>query len=117
MIECHLQGDNVVEMNWSDKVTADDFKRVTPLLEGYMKKMGRLKFLIDVKNLKGLTPGGLFQDIKFDLTHLKNVGDTAIVGDSKSQQILSGVIDKIFPAEVKYFEDKNAANQWLHTLQ
>ena len=118
MIECHIEGSDTVELKMSDEVTAADYKKVTPLIEGFMAKKGRLKFLIVLDNLKSFGPGAIWEDLKFDIKHLKNVGDTAIVGESKAQSFLAKGIDKIFPAKVKYFERNqlDAAKSWLESV-
>lgn len=118
MIQCHIEGNNTVELTMTEDVTAADYKKVKPIIEGHMATHGRLKFLILIENLKSFGPGAIWEDIKFDLKNLKNVGDTAIVGESKAQELLASGIDKIFPAQVKFFEHAQLAEakSWLRTV-
>jgi len=64
-----------------------------------------------------MTLGAMFQDAKFDFTHLNCVGKTAIVGDSEAQQVLVKAFNFVFPKPIKFFaeNDITAATQWLAT--
>jgi hypothetical protein len=114
MIICKLNDENTVELDMQGEVTAHDYKSIRPELSGYFEKFGRLKFLIVVKEIQSFSLGAVFEDIRFELQNLKNIGTTAIVGNKRTQERLSGAINKVFPAEVKFFENKNEASSWLH---
>lgn len=115
MISCSLKDENTVELDMQGKVTADDYKKIEPQLKKYLTERGKMKFLIVVDRVRSFTLSALFEDIKFDLQNLKNIGATAIVGDRKSQEIMTSMINAIFPDKVKYFDDTElpAANRWL----
>lgn len=113
MISCKLKNQTTVELDMNGDVTANDYRTVEPQLLKYFSDKGRMKFLIVLKGLKTFSLGAAYEDIKFDLQNLKNVGTTAIVGDKKTQELLSKFIDKVFPAKVKYFEETSDAMNWL----
>lgn len=115
MISVRLQNEKTVEMAMKGDVTAEDYQAIIPELKSLINQKGKLKFLIVLDKLKSFSLGAAYEDIKFDLQNLRNVGTTAIVGDRKSQEMLAHFINKIFPEDVKYFEVKNkkGALNWL----
>ena len=115
MINVKLQNGRTVELDMMGDVTADDYQAIIPELKSLISQNGKLKFLIVLNKLKSFSLGAAYEDIKFDLQNLRNVGTTAIVGDRKSQEMLAHFINKIFPEDVKYFEitNKKGAINWL----
>ena len=118
MIACRLDDENTVELNMQGEVTADDYKRIMPQLKTFFEQKGKMKFLIVVDRVKSFSLGAVLQDIKLDLQNLKNIGATAIVGDKKSQEVMTKAIDKIFPEKVEFFEDSDmkGAREWLQNV-
>lgn len=118
MIACQLKDENTVELDMQGEITADDYKKIEPQLKKYLAEKGKMKFLVVVDRVRSFTLSALFEDIKFDLQNLKNIGATAIVGDRKSQEVLTKMINAIFPEKVKYFDDTDmkGANDWLQNV-
>ncbi len=115
MINCNLKDEKIIELDMQGDISADDYKKIEPQLVQLFSERGKMKFLIQLDRLKSFGPGAVYEDIKFDLQNLKNIGPTAIVGDKKSQALLTKFIDKIFPERVKFFEATGEAIQWLRT--
>ncbi len=115
MIQVELKDKNTVELNMKGEVTAGDYQRIKPKLEKLFKEHGKMKFLIILDDLKKFTLGAAYEDIKFDLQNLKDVGTTAIVGNKTNQALLTKFINVIFPEKVEFFESKNlkGALKWL----
>lgn len=115
MLTLKIKNKNTVEVDMVGDVTGEDYKKIRPELESLMAERGKLKFLIDLENIKSFGPSAIWEDIKFDLSNLKNVGTTAIVGTETSQQLLAKAIDVIFPEKVKFFDvsEKYQAKEWL----
>jgi len=118
MISCRLEDETTVELDMQGEVTADDYRKIMPQLKDYFNKKGKMKFLIVVDRVRSFSLGAVFQDIKLDLMNLKNIGATAIVGDKKSQEIMTKAIDKVFPEKVEFFEDTHMkeAKDWLQNV-
>lgn len=115
MISCSLKDENTVELDMQGEVTAEDYKQIAPQLKKYFTERGKMKFLIVLDRVKSFTLGAVFQDIKIDIQNFKNMGTTAVVGDRKSQEIITKVADKLYPEKIRYFDDSNmkGANEWL----
>lgn len=115
MLSYKMQDEQTIELDMIGEVTAQDYQAIKPQLEGLMREKGKIKFLINLKELKSFGPGAIWEDIKFDLQNLKNVGTTAILGDKKTQSLMTRFIDMIFPERVRYFEinDRQGALNWL----
>lgn len=113
MIDVKMQSENTVELDMIGEVTGEDYKEIRPRLESIFEKNGKTKFLIDLNRLKNFSMGAIYQDIKFDLQHLKYIGTTAIVGNKKTYEALSTLIDKFYPEKIKHFDNQSDAINWL----
>jgi anti-anti-sigma regulatory factor len=113
MIKFKQAGDRIVELDFEGEITGEDYKEVKPKIEEVMKEKGKVKFLMDLTQAQGFDLGAVYQDIKFDLQHLKNIGATAIIATKKSYEVMVKAINLIYPEKVFHFEDQASALNWL----
>jgi hypothetical protein len=109
-----LRDKDIVEMDLQGNVSASDYNAVEPKLLSFFKSSGKLKFLIQLDHLNTFELGAVAADAKFGLKNIRNIGPTAIVGDKKSQALLTRFINLIFPEKVKFFESAGEASMWLN---
>lgn len=108
----------IVGLDFSGEITGDDYKSVKPRIEEVMREKGEVKFLMDMTQAKGFSLSAVYQDIKFDVEHYKNIGDTAVISDKKTYEMMVKGINMIYPgAKVYHFEDAGSALQWLRQSQ
>ena len=104
----------IVELDFSGEITGEDYKSVKPHIEKVMAERGVVKFLMDMTNVKGFKLDAVYQDIKFDVEHFKNIGDTAVVAPKKTYEYMTKAINMIYPgAKVYHFDEANTAMSWL----
>lgn len=113
MIQVKLQDPKTVELDMSGEVTAQDYVKVRPQLEKIFREKGKMKFLIDLSAVEKFTAGSVFQDIKFDLEHLKFIGTTAVVSSRKIYELITKVSDKFYPEKIVHFDHHRAAQDWI----
>lgn len=115
MITFELNDENTVELDVQGNITAADYKALTPILEKFFNEKNKIKFLIVLDRVKSFSLGAVFEDLKFDVKNMKNIGAIAIVGNKKRQEILTKVTDAILPQKIEFFEESNlkGARDWL----
>lgn len=114
MINFKQIDNRIIELDFSGEITGEDYKSVKPQIEKVMAGTGTVKFLMDMTKVKNFTMGGMYQDIKFDVQHFKNIGDTAVVASKKTFELMTKAINMIYPgAKVYHFDESNTALNWL----
>ncbi len=68
-----------------------------------------------MKDFHGWGAGALWQDIKFDIKHFKDIERLAMVGDRKWEKGMSIFCKPFTTAKVKYFDSKeiDKAQVWI----
>lgn len=113
MIKFKKADSKIVELDFSGEITGEDYKSVKPKIEEVMEEKGKVKFLMDLTNAEGFNLGAVYQDIKFDVEHFKNIGATAVVASKKTYEMMVKAINTIYPEKVYHFEDQKSALTWL----
>ncbi len=114
MIEFKKIDYKIVELDFNGEITGDDYKSVKPKIEEVMADKGKVKFLMDMRNADGFKLDAIYQDIKFDFEHFKNIGATAVVASKKTYELMVKAINLIYPGEkVYHFETPETALNWL----
>ena len=70
-----------VELLIDGEVTNDDFHSILKSLGDFIEEHQNVKILEIVENFEGFNPSMLWEGIKFDTKHIKNVSHCAIVSD------------------------------------
>ncbi|HEY8264733.1 MAG TPA: STAS/SEC14 domain-containing protein [Methyloceanibacter sp.] len=104
-----------VEIEISDRVTAEEFEATAKKLEAFIARHGRVQVLEIIHDFEGMDAGAFWSDFKFSLRHLKDFSRCAIVSDTKWFSPLSALAEPFIDCEVAYFqpEDLEAARNWL----
>lgn len=77
----HETDSPIVELKARGKLTQVDFKNVVPRLEELIEEYGKISIFLNVEHFEGWTIGGLWEDLKFDIKHFRDVKRIALVGD------------------------------------
>ncbi len=99
------------------ELDASDYRDFVPRFEALARaKSPPLPMLIELgSQFSGWSLAGLWQELKFDLTHAEVFGPIAVVGDNRWERWGTEVSDPFFNAELRYFETahKHRAESWL----
>jgi hypothetical protein len=108
------QGKNI-EVEITGKLTKEAYEQFVPLTEAAIKEHGKVRILAVLHDFHGWTAGALWEDIKFDLKHFKDIERLAIVGDSKWEAGMATFCKPFTTATIKYFDQKDlaAAREWI----
>jgi hypothetical protein len=106
---------NLLEVRLSGKLTREFYEQFVPAVDAQIKQFGKLRILAVLRDFHGWTAGALWEDIKFDAKHWKDIERLALVGDSKWEQGMAAFCKPFTKAAVKYFDQAQleAARKWV----
>jgi len=109
------EGGKLLEVKVSGKVHREDYPRFIPEFESHVRDHGKVHVLFDMLDFHGWDMGALWEDIKFDVKHFKDIDRLAMVGDKKWEELMATVCKPFTTAKIRYFDKdhKADARAWL----
>lgn len=106
---------NYLEIQMSGKLTKEDYHEFMPIIETMIEQKGPLHMLLELHDFHGWTVGALWEDLKFDVKHFKDIERLAMVGENKWQEGMATFCKPFTKAKIKYFEvaELEAAKTWI----
>lgn len=104
-----------VSMKATGKLTHEDYKSFTPLLEGALKTIDtpQVKLLFDATEFEGWELRAAWDDFKVGLRHGSEFNKIAIIGNSDWQALMASIGSWFISGEINYFTDSQQAIHWL----
>ena len=108
-------GGNILTVQVSGKLAKTDYERFVPEFERLVRERGKLRVLFDMTGFHGWEAGALWDDIKFDVKHFRDLERLALVGDKKWQHGMASFCKPFTSATIRYFAhpDDAKAREWL----
>ena len=108
-------GEKGLELNVSGKLEEQDYRIFRPLAEERIREHGSVSLLVHVTDFKGWTPAGMWEDLKFDVSHYSDVSRLALVGDDSSTAWMARLARPFTRAEVEHFPEArlDEARSWI----
>ena len=99
----------------SDKLTSRDYERFLPELEHLIARHGKIRVLFDMHDFHGWQASALWQDVKFDLKHFKDIERLAMVGEKRWEKWMAAFCRPFTTAKIRYFDRHEAADadEWV----
>ncbi|MGN6545415.1 MAG: STAS/SEC14 domain-containing protein [Aureliella sp.] len=112
-----LAGGHVLVINLTGKLTKEDYEHFMPEVERLIKEHGKLRMLVRMHDFHGWTAGALWEDIKFDMKHLRDIERIAMVGDKAWEHGMAVFCKPFTGATIRYFDQSEAgqAETWLES--
>jgi hypothetical protein len=109
------QGGKVLEASVQGKLTKQDYQLLVPEIERLIQQHGKLRILFHMHDFEGWSAGALWEDIKFDARHFRDIERLALVGESKWQEGMAVFCKPFTTAKVRYFDRSEVAEarQWV----
>jgi len=106
----------ILAVKLTGKLTTEDYEQFIPEVERRIKRYGRLRILVELSDFHGWTAGALWQDVKFDLKHFRDIERLALVGDKTWERGMAAFCAPFTTAEIRYFEtgEVEQAEAWIH---
>jgi len=110
-------GGKVLVIKLTGKLTKEDYQRFVPEIERLIKEHGKMRMLVQMHDFHGWTAGAVWQDIKFDLKHFRDIERLALVGEKTWEHFMAVFCKPFTTATVRYFDlsDAGQAEDWIRT--
>ncbi|MCB0806038.1 MAG: STAS/SEC14 domain-containing protein [Bacteroidales bacterium] len=107
--------EDIVALRVSGKVSAEDYKKVQPLLQKTVKDFGEIDLYIEMDHVEGIKPAAMWEDFKTYFSYVNRIRAVAVVGEDNWSKTLSGLIKPFIKGPVKYFtaDDSLKAKKWI----
>jgi SpoIIAA-like len=108
-------GGKILSLKISGKLTKEDYHKFLPKVEDLIKKHGKIRILMEMTDFHGWEMGALWEDIKFDVKHFRDIERLAMIGDSKWEAGMAVFCKPFTTAKIKYFDVSKAseAGPWI----
>lgn len=99
----------------SGKLTTEDYEAFGPIVDRKIEEHGRIRILFEMHDFHGWTAGALWEDMKFDFKHWKDIERLAIVDESKWEAGMAVFGKPFTAAKIQYFDHSRLgeAHDWL----
>ncbi|HET6325159.1 MAG TPA: STAS/SEC14 domain-containing protein [Planctomycetaceae bacterium] len=104
-----------LEVHVTGKLTKESYERLVPAVDAQIKQYGKLHILFVMQDFHGWTAGAMWEDLKFDLKHWKDIERLAVVGEKKWEQGMATFCKPFTKAKIRYFDiaQIEEARQWI----
>jgi SpoIIAA-like len=116
MIELKEQAaGNILDVTVTGRLTKDDYEHFVPEVERLIHEHGKVRVLFDMHGFHGWTPGALWEDIKFEARHFRDIERLAFVGERKWEAGMASFCKPFTSATIRYFDrgEVDEARQWV----
>jgi hypothetical protein len=116
MIECReVPQTNILEIAVDGKVTREEFDAVVARMTDVIELHGEVRLLEVVRDIGGIEPSALWEDIKFGPKHMRDISHVAVVGDQKWLEWATALAKPFLSAEVRFFrlDQIDEARRWI----
>lgn len=109
-------GGKVLHVRVSGKLTAEDYDQFMPAFEKLILEHGKIRVLFEMVDFHGWDTAALWEDLKLDFKHFRDIERLAMVGDKAWEEGMSFFCKPFTTAEVRYFghHEIDRARQWVH---
>lgn len=106
---------NVLEVKLTGKLTKHAYETFAPEVSRLIKERRKLRILFQIHDFHGWSAGAIWEDIKFDFAHWRDIDRLAIVGEAKWEQGMATFCKPFLKAQVRYFDHSefDAARKWI----
>ena len=106
---------NVIRLHVSGKLTKEDYELFGPEVDQLIKQHGEIRVLFDMEDFHGWTAGALWEDVKFDVKHFKDIERIAMIGEKSWEHGMATFCRPFTSAKIRYFDRSEAdkAEEWI----
>jgi len=105
----------VLEVTVTEKLTRADYEMFVPQVERLIQRHGKIRVLMTMRDFHGWELSALWEDIKFDVKHFRDIERLAMVGEKKWQEGMSKFCKPFTSADIRYFDldEMESARRWV----
>jgi len=104
-----------IEVNMVGQVSNLDYKIFAPMIDVALSLTKGLEadLLVDMRKFTGWDFAATLDDIQFKINHKNSFDKIAIVGDKKSEEISTSIVNHFSKGKSKFFKKRGKAIDWL----
>jgi hypothetical protein len=108
-------GGKILDVHVTGRLTGADYERFVPEVERLIGQHGKIRVLFDMHGFRGWSAGALWEDIKFDVKHFRDIERLAIVGERRWEAGMAAFCRPFTTATIRYFDRAHAddARRWV----
>ena len=105
----------IVIIEASGKLTKEDYAHFVPTVEKHIKTYHKIRMVFEMKDFHGWEASALWQDLKFDAKHFRDIERLAMVGDKRWEKGMSVFCKPFTLAKIRYFDasETEKAYKWI----
>ncbi len=107
---------NVIGFRALGRLTDADYKAFLPTLEELIRKYGRARVLVDIRELKGWDVRAAWDDFVFGVKYWNSFERLGVVGRGATwEKWAARILNRLMKGEVRYFaaDEMDVAWDWL----
>lgn len=110
-------GPSALALEIHGRLEKEDYDHLVPVAEERIREHDQIDLLVDVTDFHGWSPAALWQELKFDVKHYRDVSRLAIVGSEADQEWMATTAKPFTSAKVKFFPESEivAAREWVRS--
>ncbi len=114
MFEIHEEsGGRCIGLKVDGKLLHADYEGFVPQFEKLIKEHGSIRCCIELTNMEGYQLRAIWDEMKFDVKHIRQIERCAIVGDPSWHKWWTKLGKMLFPkTKVLYFEPDEIGEAW-----
>lgn len=104
-----------LELTVHGKLHKADYEQMNRLVERKLAAHGKIGMIVRIGDMEGWTPAALWEDLKFDVKHYRDIARFALVGEDWTKNWLATVSEPFTAADIRYFieRDIEGARDWV----
>ncbi|HKJ24730.1 MAG TPA: STAS/SEC14 domain-containing protein [Myxococcota bacterium] len=108
-------GPAALEIGVRGRLERSDYARAVPVMEEMIDRHDEIGVLVHVGELRGWSPAALWEDVKFDVKHYRDLSRVALVGARDSRRWMAKLAKPFTAGEVRWFGERevDAARAWV----
>ncbi|MGD8863875.1 MAG: YbhB/YbcL family Raf kinase inhibitor-like protein [Myxococcales bacterium] len=105
---------STLELRVSGRLDADDYRKVLPMIEDAIREHGQIGLVVRIPGMRGWSASGLWEDLKFDVRHYRDVARVALVTGGERKGWMAAVSRPFTGGQVRAFSmtELEAARRW-----
>ena len=97
-----ISAGKLLHVKATGKLTKESYEAFAPAVDQQIQEHGKLRILFETHDFHGWTVGAMWEDLKFDFKHWKDIERLAIVGESKWEAGMAVFCKPFTTAKIKY---------------
>jgi hypothetical protein len=116
-VQLHETGEGrILKIRVTGRLTRQDYGEFIPEIERMIAHHGKIRILLEMDDFHGWTIGAMWEDVKFDLKHFRDIERLALIGDRAWERGMATFCRPFTTATIRYFDKSEAyvADAWIH---